>query len=152
MAEAQSVIAASDRLLELARRLEAHQGFSEVVACLEQGRGASLEGVWGSACALVSAALVEHATGPLVVVCPQQEDMDRFCDDLALFTVSPAEKFPAWESEPVHQVAGYVLRGDEDAYRNRAKATFPDVLERAWAWIWRPRFVKPKGPEGPVEF
>src|SRR6185436_16071565 len=95
---------AAEQLLELVGRIEAAEGFESVVASLRAGHGATLDGVWGSSCALAAAALARHASGPLVVVCPHQGDSDEFADDLALFTREKAEKFPAWESLPTEQV------------------------------------------------
>ena len=63
--------AASDRLLELAERLERQEGFPEVVESLRAGHAATLDGVWGSSCALVTAALAAHASATLLVVCPE---------------------------------------------------------------------------------
>ncbi|HEV3138331.1 MAG TPA: transcription-repair coupling factor, partial [Pirellulales bacterium] len=99
MTEAQSVSTALARLQDLVERLEAQRGFAEVVTSLQAGHAATLGGVWGSSCALVAASLVRHSPGPLVVVWPHMDDLDDFCDDLALFSgVSPA-RFPAWERE-----------------------------------------------------
>jgi len=96
---------------ELARRLNEHEGFADVVSALSRGQPATLDGVWGSSCALVAAALVPAAAellpaavGPLVVVCPHQDDIDTFCDDFSLFSSIPASRFPAWESEPSERV------------------------------------------------
>ena len=50
----------SAKLLELAERLDAQQGYAEVVASLQAGHGAALGGVWGSSCALVAANLARH--------------------------------------------------------------------------------------------
>jgi transcription-repair coupling factor (superfamily II helicase) len=92
--------AKSERLLELSGRLYQLEDFSRAAAALSQGQDATLDGVWGSSCALVAAELLAVTTGVLVVVCPDQDDIDGFCDDFTLFsTVSPA-RFPAWESEP----------------------------------------------------
>ena len=63
-------------------------------------RPASLDGVWGSACALVAAGLATEATGPLVVVCPTQRAADDLAADLALFSSAEPVLYPAWESEP----------------------------------------------------
>ncbi len=100
MSEAQAVVTApAQRLVDLVGRLEAQPGFAEVIASLQAGHAATLGGVWGSSCALAAASLVRHAPGPLVVVCPHIDDVDDFCDDLALFTSTPAEQFPAWQRE-----------------------------------------------------
>src|SRR6185437_4264721 len=67
-------------------------------ASLLAGHGATLDGVRGSSCALVAAALANHAPGPLVVVLPQPGEIDDFCDDLAVFSEATPERFPAWEA------------------------------------------------------
>jgi transcription-repair coupling factor (superfamily II helicase) len=99
MSAAQAVVPASERLFELVGRLEAQRGFAEVIASLQAGHAATLGGVWGSSCALVAASLARHAPGPLVVVWPHMDDIDDFCDELALFSAVAPERFPAWERE-----------------------------------------------------
>ncbi len=99
MAESPAVITPSTPLEELIGRLEAQQGFARVIASLQAGHAATLGGVWGSCCALIAASLARHASNPIIVVCAHMDDIDDFCDDLALFTSIAPEKFPAWESE-----------------------------------------------------
>ena len=48
----------------------------------------------------MAAGLLESAPGPLVVVCTHGDDIDDFIADLSLFSRTPAERFPAWESVP----------------------------------------------------
>ena len=98
MANADTVATASDRLLELVGCLERQEGFAEVVESLKGGHAATLDGVWGSSCALAAAALAAHAPATLVVVCPHVDQVDELIDDLALFTRLEPERFPAWES------------------------------------------------------
>jgi transcription-repair coupling factor (superfamily II helicase) len=105
MTGAPSVVTASERLQDLVGRLEAQQGFAEVIASLQAGHASTLGGVWGSSCALVAASLVRHAPGPLVVVWPHMDDLDDFCDDLALFTAVQPERFPPWERESPEVIA-----------------------------------------------
>ena len=104
--------AASERLRELARRLNEHDGFAGAVSALSQGQPATLDGIWGSACALVAAELVRTAAGPLVVVCPHQDDIDTFCDDFSLFSPVSATRFPAWESDPGEQILHDEIHAD----------------------------------------
>src|SRR5689334_18724675 len=111
MAQAE-LVTAPDRLLELVGRLEAAEGFAEVVASLQAGHGATLDGVRGSSCALVSAALAQHAPGPLVVVCPQPGEIDDFCDELALFSALKPVRFPAWENLPTERTVHDDVFGD----------------------------------------
>src|SRR5437762_11420069 len=109
--EAHTAVNAAGRLRDLPGGLEqAHTGFAAVVASLQAGHGATLDGVWGSSCALVAAALTEHNAAPLVVVLPRTTDVDDFCDDLSMFTAHRAEVFPAWETalspdEPIQDEA-----------------------------------------------
>ena len=58
-------------MCELVGRLERQEGFDEVVAGLKAGHAATLDGVWGSSCALVAAALAAHGLAPMVIVCPR---------------------------------------------------------------------------------
>ncbi len=98
MALAEPAARAADQLLELAGRLEQHDGFVEVIASLRAGHAAALDGVWGSSCALAAATLGRHAPATVVVVCAQADEADDFLDDFALFSRMAAEKFPARES------------------------------------------------------
>ena len=97
MANADTVAAASGRLLELVGCLERHEGFAEVVESLRAGHAATLDGVWGSSCALAAAALAAHAPATLTVVCPSVDQVDELIDDLGSSRGCP-ERFPAWES------------------------------------------------------
>src|SRR5262245_28165426 len=99
MTGAQTAVTAPDRMFDLVGRLEAQRGFAEVIASLQAGHAATLGGVWGSSCALAAASLVRHAPGPMVVVLPHIDDLDDFCDDLALFSTVIPQRFPAWERE-----------------------------------------------------
>ncbi len=99
----QPATTAPGALRELVGRLERHEGFAEVVASLLGGHAATLDGVWGSSCALAAAALAEHVPGVLVVVCPHTSQVEELADDLELFTPLEPEVFPAWERLPGEQ-------------------------------------------------
>jgi transcription-repair coupling factor (superfamily II helicase) len=99
MTEASSAVIESGQLQDLVGRLEAQRGFADVIASLREGHGATLGGVWGSSCALVAASLVQHASGPLIVVTAHGDDLDDFSDDLSLFATLRPERFPALERE-----------------------------------------------------
>jgi transcription-repair coupling factor (superfamily II helicase) len=103
---------AAERLFALPGRLMSHEGFVAVVEGLRAGRAATLDGVWGSACALCTAALAAAAPATLVVVCPHPDQVDDLIDDLGLFTPLAAERFPAWESFPSERVAHDEVFGD----------------------------------------
>ncbi|HEV7221960.1 MAG TPA: transcription-repair coupling factor [Pirellulales bacterium] len=112
MANAELEVNANDRLQQLVGRLERAEGFAEVVASLRAGHGATLDGVRGSSCALVAAALANHAPGPLVVVLPQPGEIDDFCDDLAVFAEATPERFPAWEASTAERSIDDDVCGD----------------------------------------
>ncbi|MBM4088825.1 MAG: hypothetical protein FJ276_05250, partial [Planctomycetes bacterium] len=88
----------------LARCLENHAGFAEALVELAAGRLATFDGVVGSSCALLAARLLDHAPGPLVVVCLSEDAADVFCDDLRLFVAGEAMRLPAWESDPGERI------------------------------------------------
>ena len=53
--------AATERMRQLYRRLYEWEGCEDCVAALERGNPATFDGVWGSSCALVAAALHRRA-------------------------------------------------------------------------------------------
>lgn len=112
MLKAETATSPPERLLELVRFVEQHNGFSSVVAALKQGGPATLDGVWGSSCALAAAALAEHAPNVLVIVCARLDQVDDLIDDLELFSSITPEKLPAWETLPGEHVIHDEVFGD----------------------------------------
>lgn len=92
--------AAAERLQQLPRRLEALEGFKDVLAALSAGHPATIDGVWGSSCALLAATLAQHCPGTLLIVAGQLSELDTIADDLELFTTASVARFPAWETPP----------------------------------------------------
>src|SRR4051794_10460455 len=90
---------AAEGLRQLPKTLKNYAGFIEVVEALANGCPASIDGVWGSACALVAAALAEESSGPLVVVLPSQREAEDAAVDIELFVAREPEFFPAAEAE-----------------------------------------------------
>ncbi len=128
MADVETTSSPSGRLLELAGRLERQEGFDRVVAALEAGEMAALDGVWGSSCALAAAALAGHGPGPLVVVCPNADDVDNVAEDLKLFATFTAEKFAALESLPGDRVIADEVFGDRIRLIKRLTSDGPPEL------------------------
>jgi len=89
---------AANQLFGLVQRLHRQEGFAAVLASLQDGHAATIGGAWGSACALVAAALQAEAPGPLVVVTPHADGVDDLVDDLRLFSPASIEVFPAREA------------------------------------------------------
>src|SRR5262245_27845539 len=91
------------QLKELTREVQRASGFPEAIAALKNGRAATIDGAWGSAAGLVTAALGLHAPKTLVVVLAHVGDVDDFRDDLAVFSGITPDVFPAWEKLPREQ-------------------------------------------------
>jgi transcription-repair coupling factor (superfamily II helicase) len=87
-------------LKDLTRLIQRATGLPEVLAALKNGRSATVDGAWGSAAALTSAALGLHAPSTLVVLLAHVGDVDDFRDDVAAFAGITPEVFPAWEKLP----------------------------------------------------
>ncbi|QDT39791.1 transcription-repair coupling factor [Stratiformator vulcanicus] len=77
--------------------------FGEIATLLRKRQSVSIDGAWGSACALVAATIATRpgdSTGgsePLVCV---TDDVDDFAADLSAFLSIDPVVFPAWESLP----------------------------------------------------
>ncbi len=129
MAQAEETTGASGRLFELARCLRRHQGFDEVLADLHAGKAVTLDGVWGSSCALCVAALAEQAPGPLIVVSAHTDEADDLVEDLGLFTRTTPDKLPALESLPGDRVIADDAFGDRVRVVKRfASGQPPEIL------------------------
>ena len=99
-------------LPELIPRLRGITGFDDVLQALRKGERATVDGAWGSACALVAAGLSVESPATLLVVLPRIRDVDDFAADLASLIDSPPLVFPAWETLPdEHDVSDVVFGG-----------------------------------------
>ena len=88
-------------LAELTTLVAASPGFAEVLAALHSGRSATIDGAWGSACALSIAAIssADHGRTHLIIL-PTIRDAEEFVDELTDLPNSGILLFPAWESLP----------------------------------------------------
>ena len=100
------------------------EGFVEVVASLQAGHAATLDGVWGSSCALVAAALVAHAPGPLVVVCANVDDVDDFAFRSGKGYIAPTPTHHDRTHLPIREYAG------PDSRARESQTRAPNVTER----------------------
>ena len=112
MESPQQTLTIDDQLAQWTTAVEAHAGFLEIVAALRDSQTASVDGAWGSACALVAAALQQHAPSCLFLVCPDEKHTDDLTDDIGLFTSAPVEHFPAWESNVGERLIYDEIYGD----------------------------------------
>ena len=85
---------AAKQLLELPDILASATGFEECVVALHQGKIATFDAVWGSACALLTASLAKRFSRLLVVV-PDNKYQDNLLDDLPTFYSKTVERFPS---------------------------------------------------------
>lgn len=74
--------------------------FQSVVSALRRGMSGTIDGAWGSSCALVGAALSREAPGTFLFVLPRISDVEDYAADLASLLEEPPVVFPAWETLP----------------------------------------------------
>ena len=91
---------AAAMLKRLPQCFEQNESFQKVIDALTQGQDATLEGIWGSACALVAAAIERQTEAHVVLVAPHLGEIDRLSGAAPLFTDTSIAAFPAWESSP----------------------------------------------------
>lgn len=128
MADLDALVTPSDRLLELVERLEAVEGFDELLRALRAGHSGTLDGVWGSSCALAAASLARHAPSVLVVVCAHPSDVDAFVDDLRLFSRVRIVDFPTAEGLPGDRTYEVVFGDRLRALKDLAGVHRPPVV------------------------
>ncbi len=85
-------------LAELVDRLRRVESFAAVTNAMRAGQSGTIDGAWGSSCALATAAVVKAAPGQVLIVLPRISDVDDFAADLLPFLDPPPVVFPAWES------------------------------------------------------
>jgi len=95
--QAESIRSLPD-LIGTIQRVEA---FQSVIAALKRGASGTIDGAWGSSCALIAAAALQETNAPLLIVLPRISDIDDFALDLSsLLPQHSPLVFPAWESLP----------------------------------------------------
>lgn len=88
-------------LAELTTLIAASPGFAEVLAALHSGRSATIDGAWGSSCALSIAAISSaDSKRTHLIILPTIRDAEEFVDELTDLPNSGVLLFPAWESLP----------------------------------------------------
>ncbi len=99
-------------LESLTAEIEQLDGFADVQASLLAGHSGTLGGVWGSSCALASAALAGDCPATLMVVVPRPAMIDTLADDLSLFTTTPITCFRPSEVIPSRRVVVDEIEGE----------------------------------------
>lgn len=82
---------------ELLDALASNRRFGEIERTLDQGGNCFVEGLWGSAAAVMAATLAGRLPRTLVCILPQIETAEEFEEDLEFFSPGLALPFPAWE-------------------------------------------------------
>lgn len=94
MVEVAPQVLGAERLLRLSEKFARATDFGECVDSLRRGETATFDSVWGSSCALLTAALARQFNRVLVVV-PDGKSQDDLLDDLPTFHSGIIERFPA---------------------------------------------------------
>lgn len=87
-------------LSELVNRIRRFDGFATVARAMQAGHSGTIDGAWGSSCALASAAVAAEAPSQVLIVLPRIQDVDDFAADLLSLLPDSPVVFPAWESLP----------------------------------------------------
>ena len=90
---------AAESLRELPNLINDDPDFIQCVESLHSGNGATFDSVWGSACALLTAALTRRFAH-LMIVFPDSQSLDNHLDDLETFSDGPARRFPLFQPSP----------------------------------------------------
>src|ERR1700685_2104498 len=126
-------------LTDLVPKLLQADGFAQVVAALSRGESATIDGAWGSSCALAVAALAESTERPLLAVLPRPSDLDDFAADLLCFLGAAPEIFPAWETLPQeHRIRDPVYGGRLRVLGRLNDADPPRVVVTTFAALLQP--------------
>ena len=94
MVEVAPQVLGAERLLWLPENFADATDFGKCVDSLQRGESATFDSVWGSSCALLTAALAKRFNSILVVV-PDGKSQDDLLDDIATFHSGIVERFPA---------------------------------------------------------
>ncbi len=87
-------------LPELVESVRVVESYQAVIAALKNGSSGTIDGAWGSSCALIAAAVSRDSPHSLLIVLPRISDVEDFAADLASLLPSPPVVFPAWEALP----------------------------------------------------
>jgi transcription-repair coupling factor (superfamily II helicase) len=116
------------KLAELPRLIQKVDGFPEILTALAAGDSATIDGAWGSSCALVAAALAERVPRTLFVVASHVSDVDDLSDDIATF-LGPAKK----------GVGSLLPERPDGCFAQKTPAAFSPTVQSFAAWERLPR-------------
>ncbi|TWT52282.1 Transcription-repair-coupling factor [Thalassoglobus neptunius] len=116
-------------LPDLVQTLSDVESFQSVVAALRRGSSGTIDGAWGSSCALVATTIAESAPGPLLIVLPRISEVEDFALDLASFLDDSPVIFPAWEALPKeHSVSDSVFGARLRVLQSMESGACPKII------------------------
>ncbi|MEW4489794.1 transcription-repair coupling factor [Thalassoglobus sp. JC818] len=116
-------------LPDLVQTLSVVDSFQAVVDALRRGSSGTIDGAWGSSCALVAAAIAQSAPGPLVIVLPRISEVEDHALDVASFLEDSPVIFPAWEALPKeHSVSDSVFGARLRVLQSMESGACPKII------------------------
>ena len=127
-------------LSELVQALRRVDSFATVTKALKAGQSGTIDGAWGSSCALTAAAVAAEAPGQVLIVLPRISDVDDFGADLvSAMPETPVVVFPAWESLPKDRsVADPIYGARLRMLQGMESSTPPRVIVTSMAALLHP--------------
>jgi transcription-repair coupling factor (superfamily II helicase) len=89
---------ANRRLPDLPAELARQPDFQQCLRRLARERTATFDSVWGSACALLTAALLRAEFPLVLVIAPTDQAVDELAADLESFATGAHDRFPAYDT------------------------------------------------------
>lgn len=89
-----------DSLADLPAQLERWPAIADVLSALARGESGTIDGAWGSSCALICGTIARTAPATLLIVLPRISDVDDFAADLTWFLTGTPAVFSAWDGRP----------------------------------------------------
>ena len=87
-------------LADLPAKLERWPAIANVLGALGRGESGTVDGAWGSSCALICGTIARSAPSTLLIVLPRISDVDDFAADLAWHLSASPAVFSAWDGQP----------------------------------------------------
>ena len=123
-------------LIDLLRGVDT---FDSVVSALKQGASGTIDGAWGSSCALSVAAIARAADAPLLFVVPRISDVEDVAADLVSLLDVPPVVFPAWETLPrEHSVSDEVFGARLRVLQQLETGAGPSVIVTPFPALMQP--------------
>ncbi|MEW6355834.1 MAG: transcription-repair coupling factor [Planctomycetota bacterium] len=110
--------------------MQESNSYVQILTRLEKGENVSVDGLWGSAGAYLTAALTMHLPGPLLLIVAHIDEAEETADDVNLFRPRAAQLFPAWEILPEDDTPDNHIIGARIAIQRRLVFDHarPDVI------------------------